>query len=176
MNQQQNFNRLLQTGTPAAAILASGKSKIMRHQKLGPRAEYRQGEDLRIKESLSLSAKFPKLKSLRVELTFFPPDGVNQSGQIKYIVNLDHAKSVFRFDCLNKECVCGDFDLSEVLAGTIAKHRTTAAGEMRCNGWRNKETIKITPCHNLLRYKLTLAFGPAKKPVKAAKSAEPVLG
>jgi hypothetical protein len=146
----------------------------MRHQKLGPRAEYRQGEDLRIKESPSLSAKFPKLKSLRVELTYFPPDGLTQSGQIKYIVNLDHAKSVFRFDCLNKECVCGDFDLSEVLAKAIATRRTTATGEMRCQGWRNKETIKVTPCHNLLRYKLSLAFGPAKA-AKPAKKTETVL-
>ena len=53
------------------------------------------------------------------------------------MVNLKHAKSVFRFDCQNKECIRGDFDLSDVLAEAIAAQRTTAIGELRCKGWRN---------------------------------------
>ena len=73
-------------------------------------------------------------------------------------VNLANAKSVFRFDCLNNECVRGDFDLSEDLANAIAAHRTSAVGEMCCQGWRSKTTIGTVQCHNILRYTLSLGY------------------
>jgi hypothetical protein len=130
----------------------------MHHVRIGARAEYRQQEDQRIKESVSLSDKFRELKSLTVELSYFSPEGTNRSTQIKYTVNLDHAKSVFRFDCLNSECVRGDFDLSKDLANAVSAHRTIATGEVCCQGWLSKTTIDRTHCHNILRYKLSLGY------------------
>jgi hypothetical protein len=65
---------------------------------------------------------------------------------------------VVRFDCSNYECVRGDFDLSEVLAQAVARRRTTVAGEMCCQGWHSKTTIDEVRCHNILRYKLKLAY------------------
>ncbi|HLP76749.1 MAG TPA: hypothetical protein VK327_07495 [Candidatus Paceibacterota bacterium] len=130
----------------------------MPQHKLGARAEYRQKEGQRILESPTLATKFPKLKSLKVNLEFFPPESEVRSSQIKYVVNLAHAKSVFRFDCLNKECIRGDFDLSEVLAVAIAARKKIVTGELRCEGWRNKESIKVTPCRNILRYKFNLGY------------------
>jgi hypothetical protein len=80
----------------------------MRDQKYTARAEYRQQESQRTKESISLTEKFRELKSLTVELAYFSPEGVTRNSQIKYTVNPDHAKSVFRFDCVNDECIRGD--------------------------------------------------------------------
>src|SRR2546427_13118378 len=108
---------------------------MMTRPHLGRRARFRVHEGQRVLESGSLSARFPKLKSLRAQLTYHPPDGSARGTQIKYAVNLDHAKSVFRFDCLNKECVRGDFDLSELLAQAVGARRTTLIGELRCQGW-----------------------------------------
>ncbi len=130
----------------------------MRHHKFSPRADYRLQESQRTKESASLSEKFRELKSLTVELAYFSPEGVSRNSQIKYTVNPDHAKSVFRFDCANDECVGGDFDLSEALARAVAARQTTAAGEMCCKGWLSKTTIDQVHCRNILRYKLTLGY------------------
>jgi hypothetical protein len=130
----------------------------MPRHKIGARAEFRQKEGQRVLDSPSLAIKFPKLKTLKVNLEFFPSDGAIRSSQIKYVVNLSHAKSVFRFDCLNKECIRGDFDLSDILTAAIAARQTTAIGELRCHGWRNKESIKTTYCRNILRYKLSLGY------------------
>ena len=130
----------------------------MRHQKFTTRADYRQQESERTKESVTLSEKFRELKSLTVELAYFGSDGVTRNSQIKYTVNPDHAKSVFRFDCLNDECIRGDFDLSEALARAVAARRTTATGEMCCQGWLSKTTIDRIHCHNILRYKLSLEY------------------
>ncbi|MEK7685075.1 MAG: hypothetical protein AAB466_06615 [Verrucomicrobiota bacterium] len=130
----------------------------MRHEKFTPREDYRQQESQRIKESASLSEKFRQLKSLMVELAYFGPEGVTRNSQIKYIVNPDHAKSVFRFDCFNHECIRGDFDLSEALAQAVAARQTTATGELCCQGWLSKTTIDKVHCHNILRYKLSLGY------------------
>lgn len=123
-----------------------------------PRSEYLLQESLRVKESPSLAAKFPRLKSLTVDLGYYGEEGDACSSQIKYTVNLDHAKSVFRVGCHNQECVRGDFDLSEAIATAVAEKRTSIAGELRCRGWRNRAGIDNIPCRNLLRYKLTLHY------------------
>lgn len=130
----------------------------MRHHKLTPRTEYRQQESLRTRASVTLSEKFRHLKSLTAELSYFSPDGVSGNRHIKYTVHPAHAKSVFRFDCLNEECVRGDFDLSEALAQAVAAGQTTATGEKCCEGWLSETTIDRIRCHSILRYKLTLGY------------------
>jgi hypothetical protein len=125
-------------------------------RKISPREEFRQRENQRILESHALSVRFPGLKSLKAHLTYHPPGGVGQSAEIKYSVNLEHAKSVFRFDCLNQECVGGGFDLSELLAQAVAKRSKVLGGEMQCQGWRDKKSVETVYCHGILRYKLNL--------------------
>ena len=130
----------------------------MYQQRLGARAEYRQQEGQRVKDSVSLADKFQKLKSLTVEFDYYNPEGVTKNSQIKYEVNLQNAKSVFRFNCPNKECIRGDFDLTRELADAVATHRTTVSGELACRGWLSKTTVDTVHCHNILRYKLRLGY------------------
>ena len=131
---------------------------MMQSPRTSPRNEYLLQEKQRTLESPSLAQKFHKLKSLTVDLSFYDSEGIVRNSQIKYTVNLEHAKTVFRFGCQNHECVRGDFDLSNVLADAVAAHRTTESGEMRCEGWRSRATIDTVPCRNILRYKLTLGY------------------
>jgi hypothetical protein len=138
----------------------------MNHHKLTPRAEYRIEQTARIEASDSISKKYPTLKALTVEFGYFTPQGVSRNSQIRYTVNPDFAKSVFRLDCANHECVCGDFDLSDAIAEAVAARRTGASGEMSCQGWLSKTTIDRVHCHSVLRYKLSLEFG-----VREAKDA-----
>src|SRR6266446_9533086 len=98
------------------------------------------------------TAAFPELKTLTVKLAHFDATGSRKGGALKYTVNMAHAKSLFRFDCGNAECLCGDFDLSDELARAVAAHLETTTGEKRCTGWRNKTTIDTVRCDNLLRY------------------------
>ena len=130
----------------------------MHQQRFGARAEYRQQEDQRVRESASLAEKFKKLKSLTVDLAYHNADGVGKSSQVKYTVNIANARSVFRFTCPNGECVRGDFDLTDKLADSVAAKRTSLVGEMVCQGWRSRTTIDTVRCHNVLHYKLTLGY------------------
>ncbi len=124
----------------------------------GPRFEYREQEKHRVEDSPSLTDKFPHLKSLTLDLGYYDSAGVTKNSQIKYVPNLDNAKSVFRIDCPNNGCIGGDFDLTEELAKAVGEHRTTVTAEKCCQGWQSKTTIDTIHCHNILRYKLSLAY------------------
>ena len=126
--------------------------------KQGPRAEYREQQGKRVAASPSLSEKYGKLKSLTVNAGYYAPEGMTQYRQLTYDVNLSHAKSVFRLDCCNDECVQGDHELTAELAKAITKHAKTVVGELCCNGWQNKALIKKTKCNHVLRYKLKLGY------------------
>jgi len=130
----------------------------MYRQRIGARSEYRQQEGQRVKDSATLSDTFRKLKSLTAILEYYAPEGDTKTSQIKYVVNLANAKSVFRFSCPNNECVRGDFDLSERLAAAVRERQKTVTGEMICQGWRSKTTIDTVRCHNILRYTITLGY------------------
>jgi len=125
---------------------------------MNPRAEYRLRESQRVNDSVSLAEKFPKLKALTVNLAYFDKDGLTKSGQVRYKVNVRHAKSVFSFLCPSAECLGGDFDLSGAVAQAVTGKRKIVEGEIRCQGWRTRAKEGKVPCHNLLRYKLTLGY------------------
>ena len=121
------------------------KPFTMYTKKPNPRTEYRQQKNQCVQDSPSLEARFPELKTLTVKLAHFDATGSRKGGALKYTVNMAHAKSLFRFDCGNSECLCGDFDLSDELAQAVAAHLETTNGEKRCTGWRNKTTIDNCP-------------------------------
>jgi hypothetical protein len=130
---------------------------MMYVQRVGARAEYRRREFERISGSPTLAQKFPRLKSLRVMLEYCDPDGVTASGRMKYTVNIQHAKSVFCFNCTNGECVGGDYDLTIKLSDAILALQTNVDGEIHCPGTRHSKKDHV-PCQNLLRYNLRLAY------------------
>ena len=131
---------------------------MMPSRKSNPRAEYRLRETQRVNNSASLAEKFPKLKSLKVDLAYFDPNGLTRTGELRYKVNVEHAKSVFSFACQSGECLAGNFDLSDVVTEAVTHHRKSAAGEICCQGTRERPKQGKRPCHNLLRYKLTLNY------------------
>jgi hypothetical protein len=136
----------------------------MYRQTAGPRAEYREQESQRTKGSPSLAEKFRQLKSLAVDLSFFNSEGITKNSEIRYVPNLANARSVFRFDCPNKGCIRGDFDLTAELAAAVAAHRTRVTGELSCQGWQSKTTIDAVHCHNILRYTLNLTYSDTVEP------------
>lgn len=129
-----------------------------RSKKLGPREEYHQQENQRIKDSGTLSEKFRDLSSLTADLVFYDAESLFKKSELKCTFNLDHAKSVFYFKCPNDECIRGDFDLSEDLARAVAEHRTSVTGKSCCQGWLSKTTIDRIHCHNVLQYTLGLVY------------------
>jgi hypothetical protein len=130
----------------------------MYQQRIGARAEYLQEEKERVKASPTLVERFPRLKSLSAVFSYVAPGSQQPRGEIKCSYNLSHAKSLFLFDCPNKECVGGNFDLSDELARAVSEGRAELSGETHCGGWQSKTTIDRVYCGHILRYKLSLEF------------------
>ena len=130
----------------------------MPSRRLNPRAEHRLRQNQLALESVSLAEKFPRLKGLTVNLAYFDSEGVSKNSELKYKVNVNHAKSLFCVDCQSGDCVGGDFDLSEALAKAVAARSKLATGELRCQGYRKKANLDKVPCQILLRYKLSLNY------------------
>jgi hypothetical protein len=118
---------------------------MMPPRRTNPRAEYRLRQSLKVQESVSLAEKFPRLKGLTVNLAYFDSEGVNKNSEMKYKVNVNHAKSMFCFVCQSGECVGGDFDLSDALAQAVTAKRKLAIGELRCQGYRKRRTLTVCP-------------------------------
>ncbi|MBM3836043.1 MAG: hypothetical protein FJ403_22820 [Verrucomicrobia bacterium] len=131
---------------------------IIPPRKANPRLDYRLQQNQRANSSPNLAKKYPNLKSLKVYLEYFDSDGLRKCGELTCKVNVRHAKSVFSVDCRNHECVGGDFDLSGVLEDAIREKRKVAEGQIACRGRRTNPKEDKGFCHNLLRYKLSLAY------------------
>src|SRR4026207_835824 len=132
--------------------------RIMRNDKMDERTEYRVRQTERVSNSPSLSDKFPQLKSLSLDLAPYDGEGNGRASQLKYSLNLKHARSVFRIDCANRECVRGDFDLSDAITSAVAERKSAVTGELCCHGWQSKTSIDAVRCGKILRYTLNLAY------------------
>lgn len=130
----------------------------MRNGKIDERHEHRVRQTERAAGSPSLADKFPQLKSLSLDLGHYDAEGTGRVSQLKYSVNLKHARSLFRIDCANRDCVRGDFDLTDQITSAIAARKSAVTGEICCSGWLSKTTIDTVRCNKVLRYKLNLEY------------------
>src|ERR1051326_131605 len=104
-----------------------------------PRAEYRLRRTEEADSAPSLAAKFPKLKGLTITVDYFDPAGTSRMGGMKYKLSLDQAKSLFRVNCVNHDCIGADYDLSGLIAQAVNARSTVAEGELRCHGTRRNK-------------------------------------
>jgi hypothetical protein len=79
-----------------------------------------------------MAAQFPEVASIIINMIY------SQRGILKSlprVVNFFPGSSaLFRIDCLNKECVSGGFDLTQVITGMIRNRREAAKGNLSCEG------------------------------------------
>jgi hypothetical protein len=79
-----------------------------------------------------VATHFPEVASIVVSMTY------NQRGILRSLprtVNFFPSScAFFRVDCLNKECVDGGFDLTQVITTMIGNHKKSAKGDLSCEG------------------------------------------
>jgi len=126
--------------------------------KTSPRADYRESQHRRAKQSATLAEKFPELAALTLNLAYLNPDGSTRNREIRFSVNIAGASSVFRIDCLNPDCVGGDYDLSDVLKQAVAVRQPVVTGELCCEGWQNRFTIDHERCHQRIAFTIALDY------------------
>ena len=76
--------------------------------------------------------QFPEVTGIVIKMIY------SQKGILKSmprVVNFFPGSSaLFRVDCLNKECVSGGFDLTQVITGMIKNRKEASKGDLSCEG------------------------------------------
>jgi len=97
-----------------------------------------------------VAAHFPKVTNIVINMIY------NQIGLNKALlrtVNFFPASSAFfRVDCVNRDCVNGGLDLTQVITGMIGKRRETAKGKLSCDG--NGPVVG----HSSITYKIEIKY------------------
>ena len=79
-----------------------------------------------------VEAQFPEVAGIVISM-IYTQSGIQKS--IPRVVNFFPGScALFRIDCLNKECVDGGFDLSQVITRMIRNHKEAAKGDLICEG------------------------------------------
>ncbi len=95
-------------------------------------------------------AQFPEVASIVISM-MYNQRGIQKS--LPRVVNFfPGSYALFRIDCLNKECVDGGFDLTQVIAGMIRNRRETAKGDLSCEGDRRSAD------HSTIDYEVAIQY------------------
>lgn len=113
---------------------------------------------MRARQAAPMAEQFAGLKSLTIEFAYLTPHGQSRNREVKFTVNVDRASSVLVLDCMNPECVGGDFELSKVLGEAVAAHEGKVSGEIECPGWTARGEEHRRGCAQRISYVLTLGY------------------
>ena len=79
-----------------------------------------------------VDAQFPEVSGIVINM-MYNQKGIQKS--LPRVVNFFPGSSAFfRIDCLNKECVDGGFDLTQVITGMVRNRKEAAKGDLSCEG------------------------------------------
>ena len=79
-----------------------------------------------------VATQFPEVASIVISM-IYNQKGIKES--LPRTVNFfPGSYALFRVDCLNKDCVDGGFDLTQIITAMIQNRREAAKGELICEG------------------------------------------
>ena len=80
----------------------------------------------------SVATHYPEVASIVISMMY--TQRLLQSSLPRIVHFSPSSYALFWVDCLNKECVDGGFDLTQVITGMIRSRRKTAKGNLSCEG------------------------------------------
>jgi hypothetical protein len=97
-----------------------------------------------------MEAQFPEVAGIVISM-IYNQRGIQKS--MPRVVNFfPGSYALFRVDCLNKECVDGGFDLSQLITGMIRNHKEAAKGDLICEG------NSTSASHSTIAYEVAIQY------------------
>jgi len=79
-----------------------------------------------------VDAQYPEVRGIVISM-IYNQRGIQKS--LPRVINFfPGSYALFRVDCLNKECIDGGFDLTQVITGMIRNRKEAAKGDLSCEG------------------------------------------
>ena len=129
----------------------------MRRKKLKPWEEFEKERRERERISPRTSQLYPNVQEIRVELCFTPHDGARTVVDRSKVWKPDH-DAFFEIQCLDRECICGGFDLTRVIEEAVKNRQSDVEGRLTCEGWQDSERYRKTRCMITLDYRVSLTY------------------
>lgn len=105
----------------------------------------------------TLGESFPRVRQLRIELTFVDPAGPTPTRQLHEVY--PPAPALFEVPCPHGGCD-GRFDLTDAALKSMAESSAFAAGSRQCSGTRASRGLTRQPCSLRLSYRIVVHFEP----------------
>jgi hypothetical protein len=77
-----------------------------------------------------VSTQFPEVAGIVISMAYHKKD--SQKSFPRVINFFPDSYAFFRIDCLNKDCMEGGFDFTQVITGMIRNRRETVKGDISC--------------------------------------------
>lgn len=101
--------------------------------------------------------QYPQVKEIVFDFTFEDFDAQVGPSRQKLKWGPEHP-AFFQFDCPYHECVNGGFNLHPEIVALIAGKKPDCAGELRCQGWQDRERVGKHHCYCKLIYKISVTY------------------
>jgi hypothetical protein len=96
-----------------------------------------------------VDSQFPGVAGIVIRM-IYQQRGIQKS--LPRVINFSPGSyALFRVDCLNKECVDGGFDLTEVITQMIRTHSEAAKGDLGCEG-------SPSAVHSTIAYEVAITY------------------
>jgi hypothetical protein len=126
----------------------------MRQKKPKPWDEFAQARRDRERSSPKVSQLYPHVQEIRIWLRFTPHDGPPTPVDRTKIWKSDD-DAFFEIECLDRECICGGFDLAPVVDEAVKNRQTDVEGRLSCEGWQDSERYRKNRCMIALDYRVS---------------------
>ncbi len=106
---------------------------------------HEQGRRVRQSHAPKIEDKFPGVNSIRINLTFedFDRDCDPKPQELNFF---PESTAFFEHKCPFRECVMGGFDFSATMNQCIRARQSEVEGELKCQGWQDRERINHSRC------------------------------
>jgi|APSaa5957512535_1039671.scaffolds.fasta_scaffold29284_1 hypothetical protein len=105
---------------------------------------------------------YPELKEINFEFKIENPDGLSISPNYKPSYSkskrLPQHSACFQFECKDRECVNGGFNLTKEIKNMIQVHKLESSGQLICQGWQDPQRINQHHCLIELNYIIRILY------------------
>jgi len=109
--------------------------------------------------TLQIISIYPEVQEIIINLTYNYDEYECSNQEETKIFTPDH-KAFFKFECKNKDCIYGGFNISNEIFNLINSKQESQEGKLICNGYQDYESFvtKNYHCYCELDYKIVIKY------------------
>jgi hypothetical protein len=130
----------------------------MKRKRPDPSERQRELRDRHHRNAQLLEAEHPAVEEIRVDLEFTDPSGFRQPLRQPTRLFTSRERAFFEFECPDRECISGGFNLSSTVRDAVNSRLPDATGQVDCQGWLDRERIRKHRCFLRCKFQINITY------------------